>query len=79
MGVKQVLIHGRVDDRVPISLSERFVERAETVGDHPSLIALDGIGHFEVIDPESRAWSAVERATLELLKDNTKSHTTDKT
>jgi len=79
MGVKQVLIHGRVDDRVPISLSERFVERARTVGDHPSFIALDGIGHFEVIDPESRAWSAVERTTLELLKDNTKSHTTDKT
>jgi acetyl esterase/lipase len=67
MGLKQVLIHGRSDENVPISQSERFVRRAKVVGDESSLIVLDGIGHFELIDPESRAWDAVAHSTLTAL------------
>jgi acetyl esterase/lipase len=66
-GLKQVLIHGRSDESVPISQSERFVRRAKLAGDESSLIALDGIGHFELIDPESRAWDAVAHSTLKAL------------
>jgi dipeptidyl aminopeptidase/acylaminoacyl peptidase len=67
MGLKQILIHGRGDESVPISQSERFIQRAKAAGDEPSLIALDGIGHFELIDPESRAWDAVAGSTLAAL------------
>src|SRR5260370_15436925 len=63
-GTRQVLIHGSVDDIVPASQSERFVERAGQLGEHPALIKLDGIGHFELIDPESDAWSPVVGAVL---------------
>lgn len=66
-GTRQVLIHGSVDDVVPASQSERFVERAEQLGEHPALIKLDGIGHFELIDPESDAWSDVVGAVLRQL------------
>jgi len=68
MKLHQVLIHGRDDRVVPISQSDQFVHRAKAVGDTPSLIALDGVGHFELIDPESKAWDVVARATLECLQ-----------
>ena len=66
-GRRLVLIHGSVDDVVPISQSEKFVERAEELGDRPELIELDEVGHFELIDPESNALSAVVGAVLPLL------------
>lgn len=69
MGLKQVLIHGRADEVVPISQSERFVQRAKAAGDGSSLVSLDGFGHFELIDPESRAWDAVAHSTLAALED----------
>ena len=67
-GTRQILIHGLVDDIVPVSQSEKFVERAEQRGEKPSLIELDSIGHFELIDPESDAWSTVIGAVLPLLR-----------
>jgi acetyl esterase/lipase len=66
-GIRQVLIHGSVDDIVPVSQSEKFVERAERLGERPTLVKLDGIGHFELIDPKSSAWSAVVGAVLPQL------------
>jgi len=66
-GSKQVLIHGADDEIVPISQSEKFVEKAEQLGDRPTLVRLEGVGHFELIDPESDAWSKVEGAVLPLL------------
>jgi len=66
-GARHVLVHGAVDDTVPISQSEAFVERAEKLGDRPTLVKLDRIGHYELIDPESEAWPSVVRAVLSLL------------
>jgi len=66
-GARHVLVHGAVDDTVPISQSEAFVERAEKLGDRPTLVKLDRIGHYELIDPESEAWPSVVGAVLSLL------------
>jgi acetyl esterase/lipase len=66
-GTRHVLIHGTADRVVPISQSESFVERAEQSGDHPVLLRLKGVGHFELIDPESDAWPAVAGGVLPLL------------
>lgn len=66
-GTRQVLIHGREDEIVPISQSERFVERAKALGEEVSLHSLDRIAHFELIDPESRAWDVVVRSTLQVF------------
>jgi len=66
-GTRQVLIHGTADDIVPVSQSEKFVERAEQLGEWPNLVKLNGVGHFELIDPESDAWSIVARAVLPVL------------
>jgi dipeptidyl aminopeptidase/acylaminoacyl peptidase len=66
-GLREILIHGREDGSVPIVQSERFVQRARAVGDRATLLPLDGVGHMELIDPESGAWKVVVRSTLEVL------------
>ena len=66
-GARQVLVHGAADDIVPVSQSEAYVQRAEKLGDRSTLVKLDGTGHFELIDPESKAWPSVARAVLSLL------------
>lgn len=66
-GARHALVHGTDDDTVPLSQSEAFVEKAEKLGDQSTLVKLDGIGHYELIDPESEAWQPVVRAVLSLL------------
>jgi acetyl esterase/lipase len=56
LGVPALLIHGDVDDRVPIEQSRTFLAAARTAGDDCELVELAGGGHFEVIDPDGRAW-----------------------
>jgi dipeptidyl aminopeptidase/acylaminoacyl peptidase len=66
-GARQVLVHGTDDNTVPVSQSEAYVEKAEKIGDRPTLVKLDGIGHYELIDPESEAWPTLSNAILSLL------------
>jgi acetyl esterase/lipase len=66
-GARQVLVHGTADNIVPVSQSEGFVEKAVKLGDQATLVKLDGIGHFELIDPESETWSSVASIVLSLL------------
>jgi acetyl esterase/lipase len=66
-GARQVLVHGAADDTVPVSQSEAFVHRAVKLGDRSTLVKLDGIGHYELIDPESEAWPSVAVAVLSVL------------
>jgi dipeptidyl aminopeptidase/acylaminoacyl peptidase len=68
-GASQTLVHGTDDDTVPASQSEAYVEKAEKLGDWPTLVKLDGVGHYELIDPESEAWPPVARAVLTLLNE----------
>ena len=66
-GARQILVHGTADDTVPFSQSEAYVEKAEKLGDRPTLFRLQGIDHYELIDPESKAWPIVAEAVLSLL------------
>lgn len=59
LGVPVRLIHGSQDDRVPCTMSRDYFDRAEAAGDGVALDELLGYGHFELIDPQSVAWSAV--------------------
>ncbi len=58
IGVKQVLIHGTADSIVPASLSKLYADRARELGDDPKHIPLKDVGHFDLIDPQSK-WSEV--------------------
>jgi acetyl esterase/lipase len=68
LGVPQLLIHGRNDTIVPLEISERYCEVATARGDRATLTALDGIGHFELIDPGSAAWAVVRTAVQSMLR-----------
>jgi dipeptidyl aminopeptidase/acylaminoacyl peptidase len=69
-GARQVLVHGVVDDIVPVSQSEQFVRKAEQLGEKCELVKLEGVGHFELIDPGSAAWPVVVRTVLSTLNEN---------
>jgi acetyl esterase/lipase len=61
-GVPQLLVHGDLDDDVPVELSRRYADAARAAGDRCELLELPGVGHFEPIDPRTEAWSQVVAA-----------------
>jgi alpha-beta hydrolase superfamily lysophospholipase len=64
LGVPQILIHGTADDSVPFELSARYAAAAEV---EARLIPLEGAGHFEAVDPQSREWPHTLAAIRELV------------
>lgn len=62
LGIPYLLLHGLADESVPWQLSAEFHERAHSAGDRGDLELLEGVGHFEPIDPStepgrrSQAW-----------------------
>jgi acetyl esterase/lipase len=58
-GVRLVLVHGGADDVVPLSQSQRY---AKAAGAAAELVVLDGVGHFEHLDPSSPALDPVYAA-----------------
>ncbi len=59
LGVKTRVLHGALDSSVPYDMSEAYVAAARAAGDDIALTRLEGMEHFEVIDPKSEAWPAV--------------------
>lgn len=59
LAVPQVLVHGTADSSVPHEISERYAAAARACDDDCELILLQDAGHFELIDPRSRAWDTV--------------------
>jgi acetyl esterase/lipase len=64
LGVRQLVLHGTADDDVPFSMSERYVEAA---GGEAELVALEGTGHFELIDPLAPQFEQTLAALRRLL------------
>ncbi len=59
LGVRQVLVHGSDDEAVPLSLSGDYAGRAAEAGDEVVFRDLEGVGHFEMLDPSSKIWQVV--------------------
>lgn len=68
LGVSQLLVHGIDDDTVPMSMSETYHAAAIARGDRATLLRLPNIGHFDLIDPSSTAWSTVFQALSSLVR-----------
>jgi acetyl esterase/lipase len=58
IGVPQVLIHGTVDDRVPVDQSRGYTAAADAAGDDVTLVEIDGADHFTHLNPISASWLA---------------------
>ncbi len=67
LNIKQVLIQGKDDAQVPPALAERWTQNARRQGDDVTVQLLEDTGHFDVVDPQSKAWPKVRAAVLALL------------
>jgi len=63
----QWLIHGAADDVVPSVLSRNYTEQKKRRGEDVHYLEISTAGHFDLIDPRSRAWPRVENTVLHEL------------
>jgi len=59
IGVAQLLAHATDDEVVPRSQTVEYAAAAKAAGDDVTVLELPTGGHFDLIDPGSRAWAAV--------------------
>lgn len=64
---QQWLVHGAADDIVPPAFSRDYVSAKQKVKEDARLLEIAGAGHFEVVDPRSRAWKDVEKVVIEAV------------
>lgn len=60
IGVPQSVISGAVDPIVPPVFGMDYAAKAAAAGDKVQTLEIAGAGHFELIDPGSEAWRAIE-------------------
>lgn len=65
--VRQLLVHGDKDDTVPVSFSQSYREAKVKRGEKVEFLELPKDGHYELIDPRSTAWAAIQPRILDLL------------
>jgi len=61
-GTARVLIHGTADVTVGVEQSRSFAAAASGLGDRTELVELEGVGHFEFLDPATPAFEALYQA-----------------
>ena len=65
--VPQWLIQGTEDDQIPPRLPERWAERGRRMGERVTVEMIAGADHFDVVDPQSKAWPRVQAAIMASL------------
>ncbi|HYL14716.1 MAG TPA: alpha/beta hydrolase [Terriglobales bacterium] len=63
----QWVIHGTVDDVVPVDFSHTYYEKKKKQGEDVHLLEIEKAGHFELIDPRSAAWPRIEQVVMKLF------------
>jgi acetyl esterase/lipase len=53
-GLPLLLVHGALDEDVPVSMSREFAAANDA-----DLVVIDDEGHYEHLEPDSRCWAAV--------------------
>ena len=66
LGIPQRLIVGS-NDKIMLEIGKTYEIEAEKTQDDVLMTILEGAGHFELIAPQSFAWSTVKEAVLSLL------------
>lgn len=63
-----ILVHGTLDETVPVSLSRCFLERRARDRENLQLIEIAGAEHMDLIDPESAVWATVLDCVLHMIR-----------
>lgn len=67
LGLPVLLVCGALDAVVPMAQARAYATAAARAGDSVALEVVEGVGHFELVDPASPAWPAVRAAVRALL------------
>lgn len=67
--VPHLLVHGTMDENVPIELSERYHLAATAAGERAAVLQIPRADHFDVVDPESSGWATICNAIKRLTKE----------
>jgi predicted esterase len=63
----QWLIHGAGDDVVPSTFSRNYAQQKKGRGEDVHYSEISTAGHYDLIDPRSKAWPQVEDTVRHLL------------
>ena len=67
---RQRLIHGTADDVIPPAFSRDYATAKHKLHGHQRedvhLLEISGAGHYDLIDPRSKAWEQVQKTVHEL-------------
>ncbi|MFG1778942.1 alpha/beta hydrolase family protein [Micromonospora sp. NPDC049048] len=66
---RTVVVHGALDQQVPITMSREYVAASRAAGGDISLVELPECEHFGLIDPESATWPQITAAFRSLGED----------
>ena len=55
LGVPQLVLHGTLDEALPVGLSRDYAVAARASGDEVELVELPGAGHMDFVDPTTAA------------------------
>jgi acetyl esterase/lipase len=66
IGVQQVIVSGALDPIVPPNFGWDYTVAASAAGDPVEGITITDAGHFELIDPRSRAWTQIRSVIANL-------------
>ena len=65
---RQWLIHGAEDDVVPAILSRNYTEQKKKRREDAHYLEISTAGHFDLIDPRSKAWPKIENTILQAFE-----------
>jgi acetyl esterase/lipase len=64
-----IVVHGALDETVPVSLSRCFLERRAADRENLRLVEIAGAEHMDLVDPESAAWATVLECVIHMIQD----------
>jgi len=59
LGSRQLIVHGDLDDHVPVLMGQAYADAARAAGDDVTIQLHQGADHFGVIDPATPEWAGV--------------------
>jgi acetyl esterase/lipase len=68
IGARQAILSGALDPIVPARFGLAYADKARAAGDKVQVMDIPAAGHFELIDPTSKAWKRIEPAIEAMLK-----------
>jgi acetyl esterase/lipase len=74
--VNQLIVHGGMDETLPVEITRGYVQAARATGDNVQFSELPRAGHMDFLDPESEAHATLcawldQFSILETVLENT--------